>query len=366
MALDLLSSKEFERKLKKQYDERQSSYEKLVDEVLYTLNAALEKQKIKVHSVSSRETKIKSFASFYEKVKRKEIRENQFEIIDDIAGVRVICLYRSVLKRIGEVISSYFTVVKSDTTRTRTETPFGYASDHYTVKLHKRCHGIRYDDIKDLPCEIQVRTILMDAWASVAHHLEYKQEVDIPSDLRTDFNALAGLFYVADSHFEMFRRGVEDARRILTQALEKGIFNLEQEVNLDSLLVYSRWKFPNRGVPQRLAPFVVSEMVEVGYKKLSQIDLKVNAAAQVLEDFEKTMFTRGKAKRKFNCVMAVIASLDLTDKRYYDNRKKTRGWSKVILKTIDEFRARISKKSEGKRSARSRSAQLREPSTSTK
>ena len=33
----------------------------------------------------------------------------------------------------------------------------------------------------------------------------------MPSDLRTDFNALAGLFYVVDTHFELFKKVVKEA-----------------------------------------------------------------------------------------------------------------------------------------------------------
>ena len=58
-------------------------------------------------------------------------------------------------------------------------------------------HGIKF--------EIQCRTILQNAWASVSHRLAYKGEASIPEALRKDFHALAGLFYVADKHFELLK-----------------------------------------------------------------------------------------------------------------------------------------------------------------
>ena len=57
--------------------------------------------------------------------------------------------------------------------------------------------GPRYDNIAVLPFEIQVRTIAMDAWANVSHHLDYKSDKDVPAELRKDFYALSGLFYLA-------------------------------------------------------------------------------------------------------------------------------------------------------------------------
>jgi putative GTP pyrophosphokinase len=63
--------------------------------------------------------------------------------------------------------------------------------------------GPRYDPLKHLRFEVQVRTIVMDAGAAVSHHLDYKGGTSVPSELRKDFYALSGLFYVADQHFEV-------------------------------------------------------------------------------------------------------------------------------------------------------------------
>lgn len=47
---------------------------------------------------------------------------------------------------------------------------------------------------------------MLNAWASISHYLGYKKESDIPAELRRDFNALSGLFYVADTHFAMLKQ----------------------------------------------------------------------------------------------------------------------------------------------------------------
>jgi ppGpp synthetase/RelA/SpoT-type nucleotidyltranferase len=64
--------------------------------------------------------------------------------------------------------------------------------------------GPRYEDLKGLKAEIQIRTIAMDAWSNVSHYLEYKTPEAAPSSLRKDFYALSALFYLADTHFELF------------------------------------------------------------------------------------------------------------------------------------------------------------------
>jgi len=62
------------------------------------------------------------------------------------------------------------------------------------------------EEIKKIPFEIQVRTIAQDAWAAISHYLDYKKKSVIPDQLKRDFHALSGLFYVADTHFLFIRR----------------------------------------------------------------------------------------------------------------------------------------------------------------
>lgn len=319
MSEEYLLSIDFKDKLKQQYEESKGRYERLVDEVLYFLRDILRKKGIKVHSLTHRESKIKTFASFYDKIVRQNVKHGFLEAVEDIAGVRIICLYRSDLKRMGENISKEFDAVRVDTSRTRTESPFGYASDHYIVKLPKGCTGPRYDDIKNLKCEIQVRTILMDAWASVSHHLDYKQEVDVPTNLRADFNALSGLFYVADTHFELFRDGIDRSRTFLMQSIQQDSFDLNQEINLDSLTAYFKKRFRQRKKNWSEPSLVVSELRRHGYETLHDLDAKINIASPVLKELERK---DSESEKEFWSPDGLIrVCLDLTDDKYFEKRR---------------------------------------------
>jgi len=167
-----------------------------------------------------------------------------------------------------------------------------------------------------------VRTIPMDAWASVAHHLEYKQEVDIPRDLRTTFNALAGLFYVADSVSELFRKGIEESRAKLMKAVRKDVFDLDQEINYDSIQAYARWKFPDRSMhpldalADTEASSIVKELTDSGYRSLRQIDDKLEAASPLWEQMEKEMF-EDAPKLKWSVAGVIRYCLTLTDDDYF-------------------------------------------------
>jgi hypothetical protein len=222
----------------------------------------------------------------------------------------------------GNTIRENFEIVSVDTTRTRTETPFGYGSDHYVVKLPTRFKGTRYDEIKDLKCEIQVRTILMDAWASVSHHLAYKQVTDVPTEALADFNALAGLFYVADTHFEMFRQASQTRTAGLMKNAREGLLDLEQEINLETLKAYAEVKYPDRKWNE--PSLVVSELRTFGYSRLSQLDERIKAASPVLQELEREELGESSGRKwKMDGLMRSI--LDLTDDAYFTARVKGYG-----------------------------------------
>lgn len=275
--------------LGKKYDERYPLYTQLVEEVEYILSKGIGKRRIRISAIEHR---VKHFAGFYDKIVRKEIAGNPFESIEDIAGVRIICLYRSDLEKIERLITEKFDVVESETLRRPTRTPFGYMSDHYVVRLPKSFRGERYDAIKSLKCEIQVRTVSTHAWATVSHHLDYKQETDIPSDLKDDFYALSGVFYIADSPFEQFRTARRETMKTLMEGVKKDQFSLEQEVNLDSLSAYLSWKFPHRGkgdlsTYSSAVSNLIAEMKKAGISSFQELDEKLDKNMDWFANYEK-------------------------------------------------------------------------------
>jgi hypothetical protein len=103
----------------------------------------------------------------------------------------------------------------------------------------------RYDDLKKLVCEIQVRTVLQDAWAIIDHHLSYKQESDVPKILRRKLNSLAGLVETAHDQFDQVRNEREDYRKRVKTDLTGDDAFLNQEANLDNLIEFLTSRFPN-------------------------------------------------------------------------------------------------------------------------
>jgi putative GTP pyrophosphokinase len=205
--------------LKKSFERELETFRELETEGKFILERSLRDNRIPIHSLTSR---VKGADSFVEKAQKLSFKDPLREM-QDIVGLRVVCLFLSDLARVTKAIRDSFDVVREDDKIEGTEvTSFGYMSVHFIVRMKGSYAGPRYDQIKTSLLEIQVRTILMDAWASVSRHLSYKNELNVPRELLKDFNALSGLFYVADSHFEMFYKASIESRRRMKQLFEAG------------------------------------------------------------------------------------------------------------------------------------------------
>ena len=117
-------------------------------------------------------------------------------------------MFRSDIQKISVIVRDIFKIIEEDNKIDSIAADiFGYMGIHFTAKLRNSyLHQRPTSYLIDIPFEIQIRTIGQDAWASISHHLYYKQEERVPKDLRRDFYALSGLFHVADTHFEVLRK----------------------------------------------------------------------------------------------------------------------------------------------------------------
>lgn len=261
-------------------------YQALCDEVEYIIQKKLTSENIEVSQVVSRS---KNLLSFCEKISRKKYSE-PFSEITDFAGVRVVFLYAHDRPFIEKIIENEFDVVeKVDKTDQANHDQFGYGALHYLCKLKSKHHtGVRYDDLKSLVFEIQVRTILQDAWAIVAHHLSYKSESDIPKQLRRKLNALSGLFETADSQFELIREKREKYTNDFIERIGEPKTSLRDEINLDNLIAYMSFTFPDRKSTDLAdAAELLKDINSLGYSNLSDLDEDVKKWERHVFEYEK-------------------------------------------------------------------------------
>ena len=328
--------------LRKEYEKRYERHERLKDEVIYVLEREVQSQQIPVHEITGR---VKPLDSFIDKARRQE-SDKPFETVEDICGIRVICLFLSDIQHLGEIVETRFTIHEKDDKIYTKPDAFGYLSVHYIGSLPATVSGPRYDDLKELKFEIQLRTIAMHAWATISRYLDYKTPLAIPSNLRKDFNALSALFYVADTHFEVFFQSSQQAKEVAEDKAKRLPEIGKEEINLDTLSAYLFKKYPKR---KHAEPRAVSELVEelqsAGYSKIQQLSEALQRSEKAFEAYEKAYppIVLGPAKKigksQYADIGIVRTSLSIADPKYLDSREHV---GEVIRKQYEEFRRLVS------------------------
>jgi len=288
------------------YDAIQADLSRLRDEVEFALYDAMQDAGIKLHSVTAR---VKDRASYLEKIVRKSY-ENPLEQVEDLVGARAVCLFTTDLPRMREAVASVFDIVsEDDKIASAPVDTFGYMSVHYVCTLKEGTRGPRYKGLQGMKFEVQCRTILMDAWANVSHYLAYKGEASVPEELRRDFNALAGLFVVADKHFELLYQDSEKSEAAARKAFsgkggvaKKG-FDLP--INLSTMLAYLGSRFPDRktGGSGAVSEFV-QEVTNEGITSIADLDAILTPMWDVAlaYEVENPPYTKREEPTKFLAV----------------------------------------------------------------
>jgi putative GTP pyrophosphokinase len=276
------------RRLTREYNARLSVYEKLEHEALFILRGACGKFGDRIYSVKSR---VKSLDSITQKAQREEMVA-PLELMHDIVGLRVVCLYRSDLGALRDTVSDSFQVLEIDDKAGGQSDPtvFDYESVHLKVTLPAACGGPRYEGLIDQPFEIQLRTLAMDSWATISHDLSYKKGWDIPMELQRDFHAIAALLHLADKHFDDVYKHVNKQREAAMTALSAGKPRLQTKVSPYSVAAYLRWKLPERKpvLDDSVGEFSQS-LLSHGIRTLGALDRQVDSGMPAALELEQTI-----------------------------------------------------------------------------
>ncbi len=307
--------------IKKEYSNHKSRYEKLTEEVLYVIEEELKGAQIPYHTIEGR---VKTLESLIAKVERKN-EERPIERLDeivDISGIRIICLFLSDVEKIGRILQEKFEIEsKDDKVLSKPQGEFGYLSVHYVGRLPKTFSGPRYDEAKGLRFEVQVRTIAMHAWSTVSHYLDYKSPASVPSFLKRDFYALSGLFYLADSHFELFFQNSKQSRELVEQRGRKIEGIRGEEINLDTVVAYLKRKFLNRkrGGANGTSN-LVEELVTSEYSTIAEVDHDIERSKAAFGHYERDY--PPVSGERYSDLGVVRISLSIANTRFLNKRKK--------------------------------------------
>jgi len=306
----------------RQFVEKRPSCEKLAEEVAYVLDKAVRRKGIEFASITYR---AKTLDSFCEKIVRKKY-EDPLAQVTDLVGVRIVYLYSSDKAKIEKLIQKEFVVVERIDRIDKTNADkFGYGALHFLVKLGKKTSGARYDDLKNMLCEIQVRTILQDAWSIVGHHLSYKRESDVPVELRRKLNALAGLFETADDQFNRLNADRKAYAQSLRLEISQSPADFATDLNLDSLVEYLKVKYADRegNTKDDVADLLNGLKIE-GFTTLSDLDEAMIKTEKAFSAYERKYPPEPgpdedpteSRSNKFAAVGVVRISMELLSEKY--------------------------------------------------
>jgi len=95
-----------------------------------------------------------------------------------------------------------------------TEDSFGYKGLHMDLALNDQMSTLpKYQQHAEFPFEVQIRSLIQDAWSVLDHKIKYKKS--IPIDLKRRINVLSALFELADREFKEIRNAT---RELIQQA----------------------------------------------------------------------------------------------------------------------------------------------------
>ncbi|MBQ8986740.1 MAG: GTP pyrophosphokinase family protein [Lachnospiraceae bacterium] len=150
--------------------------------------------------------RIKSEESMREKCRRKglpETPESALEKIHDAIGLRVVCAFLDDVYTIRDRLLALPRIrLVEEKDYIRHVKPNGYRSFHMIIIVDEKIYA-----------EIQLRTISMDTWAALEHHLKYKKEIGrgtalISAELKRCADELAS----TDSSMQTLRDMIQELR----------------------------------------------------------------------------------------------------------------------------------------------------------
>ena len=125
------------------------------------------------------DTRIKEPKSIVKKMEKKKYDKtylNLIEKINDIAGIRIVCTLKDDIFFIRDLVKQIPDIhVLKEKDYVTNPKESGYSSYHMIVEVPvKLTQKTIY-----VKCEIQIRTLAMDFWASFEHKVKYKAKNDV-------------------------------------------------------------------------------------------------------------------------------------------------------------------------------------------
>lgn len=149
--------------------------------------------------------RIKSAKSMKEKLKRKNLpvtAKSALSEIHDAAGIRVVCTFLDDIYWIVNMLKNQKDIeVVKEKDYIKNPKPNGYRSYHMILKVPIHLEN----RIEMVYCELQIRTIAMDCWASLEHQLKYKKNIQREKMIAGELKRCSDEIASTDLNFQTIR-----------------------------------------------------------------------------------------------------------------------------------------------------------------
>lgn len=155
----------------------------------------------------------KELLSIIKKVKKKQSqKEYSYQHLKDKLGIRIICAFQEDMAIIDEFLRKHFTIIDVEYKQENLDfDKLDYVSNHYDAQINLNVNEFnKHTNLRDFIFEIQVRTLNQHAWSNTAHSLSYKQEKDLPPNLKRKVYRLLSLYELADDEFSSVNKALKE------------------------------------------------------------------------------------------------------------------------------------------------------------
>ena len=313
--MSILDTKIFE--FKKHYDTRLTYYNSALASFMKLIG--------KMNGIEYISGRIKDYDECLSKFERKYLpkissTDTDYHIMDsmsDFIGIRAVCFYLEDVKKIRKALRKYFREVSS-TNKTvqleKTDNKFGYKSLHLDLILKRGNNSPDFKKYGNIQFEIQIRTIIQDAWSILDHKIKYKKS--IPQNLKRRINRLSALFEIADDEFLRIKEEISIEEKRISERLKRGD-PLEKDVPLDvfRFLFIALKHFPQYNFVEFKVDGFVQEILDLN-KYFSESDLN-DALLAYLNPVELSL-TKSEEK-EFTPYVKIRYCLYLSDREIFSS-----------------------------------------------
>lgn len=198
------------------WSKEESKYQRLAEYIKTDLEKALKDQGIFTR-ISYR---VKDTISLTKKIYKNNMSFEDYTLMSDKAGVRVICRFRDDVSSVNNIIKERYSFLKEEDKSSLLKLDQqGYKSHHFDIQIKTRKKEL--DDIRHLICEIQVRTFCEDVWAELYHDIGYKGYSELPDEPKRQMFCLGGLLEVADDVFTGINNKIKESEKLNVNVLQR-------------------------------------------------------------------------------------------------------------------------------------------------